>query len=372
MRDEEPEALTVSRADGSYLFDARGRRSIDFIMGWCVGNLGWGRRDIGEKVDTSPHPTYVYPYYRYKRWDELARLLATIAPGKLERSFRATGGTEAVEIALQLAMVHTGRRKFLSIEGSYHGNSIATLSIGSSLDLLPNCHKIAPPLDEKALRKVETRLRRRDVAAFVMEPVIIALGVYVPDVAFMRGLQRLCRKYGTLLVIDEVATGFGRTGTLFASEHFDLQPDIMCLGKAISGGYAGLGATMTTAAVAKSAHDGVSAYSTYGWHPLSVEAAIANVRYWIRYRRKLLGNVEGMSRYFRTRLSGMKFVDVRIKGLAIAAEVKRATYAERIVAKCLDRGLLIASEGNALALFPALTIDQETARRGLDILQESL
>src|SRR5688500_9922310 len=162
-------------------------------------------------------------------------MLARIAPGKLSVSYRTTGGTEAVEGALQIAMAYTGRGKFLSIEDSYHGNSIAAMSIGSSenretfKNLLPNCRKIPRPLDHNALAKVETQLKKRDVAAFIMEPIICNLAALVPSGEFIRGVRELCTRYGTLFIADEVATGFGRTGKLFACEHFDLEPDILCM-----------------------------------------------------------------------------------------------------------------------------------------------
>lgn len=157
------------------------------MMGWCVGNLGWHNPTTRAHIRKFTGPDYVYPGYSYPGWLELAQLLARITPGELTKSFRATGGSEAVDMALQAAMVHTGRKKLLSIEDSYHGNTLAGLSVASSdnrkkyPNLLPNCHKIEAPLDADALDKVETRLKRRDVAAFIMEPIVINLGVHIPD-----------------------------------------------------------------------------------------------------------------------------------------------------------------------------------------------
>ena len=167
-------------------------------------------------------------------------------------------GSEAVDLALQAAMIHTGRRALLSLEGSYHGNSLAGLSIGASdnrdrvKNLLPHCGKIAPPLDAKAQRRIEQRLKRRDVAAFVMEPISINLGVLIPEKDAIRRVHDLCRRYGTLFIADEVACGFGRTGRLFASEHFDLEPDMLCVAKAMSGGLAPIGAVIATTPIATS------------------------------------------------------------------------------------------------------------------------
>ena len=155
-------------------------------------------------------------------------------------------------------MIHTGRRAFLSLEDSYHGNSLAGLSIGASdsreriKNLLPRCGKIAPPLDARALRRIEQRLKRRDVAAFIMEPISINLGVLIPEKDIIHRVRDLCRRYGALFIADEVACGFGRTGRVFACEHFDLDPDMLCVAKAMSGGLAPIGAVIATAPIAKS------------------------------------------------------------------------------------------------------------------------
>ena len=200
----------------------------------------------------------------YGPWVELAALLAELTPGKLRKSFRATGGTEAVEIALQLAMAATGRPGFISIEGSYHGNSIGAVSVapGLGIEALPNllshCHTIAPPLDDEAAARVEKLLRGKDIAALIMEPIICNLAVLIPEERFMRAVARSCRKYGTLLILDEVACGFGRTGTLFATEHYRVEPDILCLAKAITGGHAPMGATVVTEKVALAAQGKVA------------------------------------------------------------------------------------------------------------------
>jgi adenosylmethionine-8-amino-7-oxononanoate aminotransferase len=249
-REDTPE-LQIARTRDSYLIDADGKRYVDFLMGWCVGNFGWGNAVIEKPARAFKGPDYVYPGFDYPPWEDLAFLLVSMAPPGLGKCFRATGGSEAVDLALQAAMLHTGRGKFISIENSYHGNTLACLSIGASekrrklRNLLPNCLKVDPPLDEKLLGKIETQLKKRDVAAFVMEPISMNLGVLIPEEGFLPELQRLCRRYGTLLVMDEVATGFGRTGTLFASDQFDLQPDIMTVAKSITGGVGGRSSSPT-------------------------------------------------------------------------------------------------------------------------------
>jgi 4-aminobutyrate aminotransferase-like enzyme len=379
-REDEPE-LVVARSEGSYLFDARGRRYVDFVMGWCVGNFGWGNATLARAAARYRGPDYVYPGYAYAPWGELAKLLVRLAPGRLARCFRATGGSEAVDLALQAAMVHTGRKGFLSLEDSYHGNTLGAMSVGASDsrekagNLLAHCHKVSPPLDASALERIERRLQTRGVAAFIMEPISINLGVLIPQRSFMRALQRLCHRYGTLLIMDEVATGFGRTGTVFASEQYDLSPDMLCVAKAISGGLGGLGAMLATPAVAKSMEDDGSFYSTYGWHPRSVNVAIATLRYIVANEKRLLGKVARMSDRFGRRLAAMRFEstpELHVRGLAIGVDVGEEEYAKRIRERCRRNGLLISAEGATLLLLPALTIGRRAADEGLDILERSL
>jgi 4-aminobutyrate aminotransferase-like enzyme len=380
-RQRGPQDVIAGSSSEGYLRDARGRKYIDFIMGWCVGNLGWGNRELRATAEEFDGPDYVHPDYMYRPWVQLAEMLARITPGKLSVCYRTTGGTEAVDGAMQIAMAYTGRGKFISIEDCYHGNSIATLSLGALenrktfKNLLSGCHRIELPLDRKALRKVETLLKKRDIAAFIMEPIICNLGALLPDKEFVRGVRKLCTRYGTLFIADEVATGFGRTGALFACEHFDLEPDVLCIGKAITGGYGGLGAVITTSKIANAIKSDFSLYSTYGWHPRAVAVALANLRYLVRHRKALLKNATHLGEYFQSRLSRMNYkgkATIHGKGLAIGIEVKDEAYASRVGDTCRKNGLLISAEEDVLMLFPALTISRETAQRGLDIFEMSL
>jgi acetylornithine/succinyldiaminopimelate/putrescine aminotransferase len=288
--------------------------------------------------------------------------LIEVAPGELARCYRAVGGTEAVEIAIQIARAATGREKLIKIEDGYHGNSIGVQAIRG---------RVRPPLGERALARLETALKKRDVAAFIMEPIVLNLGVEIPTAEFMTGAQALCRRYGTLFILDEVATGFGRTGAMFATEHYDVEPDILCLAKAITGGHAPMAATLVTDEVARAATD-FELYSTFGWHPLAVEAALANLDVWRDHGDELLGNICERSDQFATRLAAMDRIErVRIAGLAIGV-VLEDDDADRVVERCREDGLLVTGEDDTLELFPALTIDRATADHGLDVLARAL
>ena len=380
-RETEEFDVEVSRTEGSFIYDRNGKRYIDLFMGWCVGNLGWGNPEVKKAVRNYKGPDYVYPGLHFKQWVELAELLAEITPGKLEKSFRATGGSEANEAALQMAMLYTKRDKFLSMEESYHGNTIATLSIGSSEsrekfgNMLPNCLKIDMPPDAKALSKAETRLKKKDIAAFIMEPVICNYDTYVPGQEFISGIRDLCTKYGTLLIIDEVATGFGRTGKLFGCEHFDIVPDIMTMSKAIAGGVAGLGAAITTHKIAEGIKDDFEFYSTFGWHPLSTVAAVANIKYILKNKTKLLHHVNEMGTLFMDRLKAMDIgedAEVQGKGLAITLKLNDEKRAKKIAEKCRKDGVLLHQESEGFQFFPALNIKKEVAMEALDVLESNL
>lgn len=375
-RGDEPDELQVVSARGSRVEDAKGRSYIDFQMGWCVGNLGWNHPDIVARLHQFNGPVYVNPSALYAPWVELGRLLAELTPAGLTRSYRATGGTEAVEIALQLAMKATGRHKLVSLEGAYHGASIATRSIGDPKSVghpYPNCKHLAPPFDAKAADRLETLLKHRDVAAFIMEPIVMNLGVEIPEPGLMTAAAELCAKYGTLLVMDEVATGFGRTGKMFASSHYGLEPDILCMAKAITGGHAPLGATITTEEVADKAE--LDYYSTYGWHPIATEAAIATCGYFIRHEAELFANAAARSLQFADRLAAMPWereIELRIRGLAIGVDLGDAEYAAKLVDKARTAGVLIAAEDATLLMFPALTLDVQTASEGLGLIEQVL
>ncbi len=374
--------LDIVRTDGSYMYDRSGKKYLDFFTGWCVGNIGWGNPKVMNVIKKFNGPQYFSPMYANKLWADLAELLIKLAPQGLQKVYFTTGGTEAVEYALQAAMSQTHRHEFISIEGSYHGHSIGAMSIGDSgfrkhyKNLLSHCHKINPPLDEAAADKIEKILRTRKIAAYISEPIICNLGVVVPDQKYFKRVQAACKKYGAVLIIDEVATGFGRTGKIFASEHYHLKPDISCLAKGLTGGYSALGAVLMTQKIAKTMQWDFSFYSTFGGHPLNTAIALANMQYITKNKKRLLFNAKRLSIYFEKRLQKMAFqepLDIRIKGLAIGLECTTASYASKIKARCRKNGLLVSgATSQSVIMFPALTMPLKVAKEGLDILQKSI
>jgi adenosylmethionine-8-amino-7-oxononanoate aminotransferase len=192
------------------------------------------------------------------------------------------------------------------------------------------------------------------------------LDVHVPSRSFMRGLQGLCHRYGTLLILDEVATGFGRCGKLFAAEHFDVQADIIALGKAITSGWVPMGATLATEAVYRASKSAVNPWSTYGWHPLAVEAALGTLAFWRRHGSVVLRNVEERSEQLQRGLQGIlgSGAELHVAGLALAVEVEEP---DQVYQRCEERGLLVSSSDECVTMFPPLQLDAATAREALEI-----
>jgi acetylornithine/succinyldiaminopimelate/putrescine aminotransferase len=371
-RTEPANDLEVVAAEGTRVRDARGRTLIDFQMGWCVGNLGWNPPEILARVKNFKGPSYVAPQATYAPWSELARRLVDITPGELGRAYRCVGGSEAVELALQLAIAHTGRHKLASLDDAYHGNTIGGRGVGS-LEFeahLPGMKKLAPPLDANALDKLETQLKHRDVAAFIMEPIAMNLGVLVPDDDFMRGLVPLCHRYGTLVILDEVACGFGRTGKLFASEYWEVEPDMMCLAKALGSGVVPIATTLATADIADSLDSDYSFYSTFGWQPIAVEAALGTLDYWDRYGDTLLENVAARSTQLEQGLRAIfDDVEIHVKGVAASVKLGDEDDVQKLEKKCRDRGLIIVGEEDEIMLLPPCNVDKKTVDEALEIIE---
>ena len=221
--------ITIAKGEGCFLFDEQGKRYIDFAGGWCVGTHGWGNKEVAEAViEEAKHALYVPPTLQWKKWDLLADLLVKHAPGgKLTRVYRCCSGSEAVEFAIKCARAATGKNVIVSVDGVYHGHTYGAASVGNAIvgrhmgSGIPDCKKIplprSPERAAEGLKLLEEYLKQGDVAAFLSEPIFSNAGVFIPPADFYPRVQELCQKYGALLAMDEVATGFGRCGKPFAS-----------------------------------------------------------------------------------------------------------------------------------------------------------
>jgi len=373
--------LYIKDGKGCYLYDSFGRKYIDFVAGWCVGNVGWKRKEIIEAIKKeATEGVYIPAFLRSKKWEELANLLCKIAPGKMHRAFRCTSGSEAVDYAIRCARAATKKITIVSIDDVYHGYTYGAASVGDAYKritgpVVPGFVKLPIPNQnnyQQVIKRFEDLVKKGDVAAFLSEPVWSNAGVFIPPKEFYPAIQKICRKYDVLLIMDEVATGFGRCGKLFASELWNLKPDMMCLAKGLTGGYGAAGALLTTEEVFQKAR-GIPAYSTFGWAYIETAAMLANVK--LILKEKLWENSEKIGGYMLEQLkeleSHSKVKEARGVGLLLGIEL-REPVATKILLKCGLRGLIIADTDNGhLFLSPPLILDKQTANKGVAIIKKA-
>lgn len=373
--------LDFALGDGCFLIDKKGRRYLDFLGGWCTATVGWKNIEMEEAIEIqAKRGVYIPPIFRSPKQEALAKLLVENAPGKLARVFRCTSGSEAVEFALKCARASTGKQTIVSIDDVYHGHTYGAASLGDACKkmmqpCLPGFIKLPLPKSdsegEKVVKQFGELLRERnDIAAFMSEPVWTNAGCFIPPKNFYQNIQELCREHNVLLVMDEVATGMGRCGRLYASELWDITPDIICLGKAFTGGYATMGATLTTEAVFKKSR-GIPDYSTFGWLEQDLAAATKNVEIILRDRlpenARLVG--EQLLRELEPLRKLTKVKDVRGIGLVFGIEF-RAPIAPVIALSCYRKGLLVAfATANTLFFSPPLVLDDALAKQGANIIK---
>ncbi len=274
------------RGEGPYLIDERGERHLDLLSGYGVFALGRNHPDvIAALEDVLAARTANLPQLGVTLLSgALAEALVERAPASIAAMVPANSGTEAVEAAMKLARAATGRPRILHAEHAFHGLTLGSLSLNGNAEfrdgfgpLLPGCD----PVPFGDLDALERELARGDVAAFVVEPVQ-GKGVNLPPDGYLAGAQERCRAAGTLLCVDEVQTGLGRTGRLLALEHWGLEPDLVTLAKALSGGLAPVGAVLCSRAVVDAVFDGmergVRHGSTFGGNDLAAAAGLATLR----------------------------------------------------------------------------------------------
>ncbi len=376
--------ITITHGEGSYLFDHQGKKYLDLIAGWCVGSVGWGNREIGAALEAeAKRGTYIPPFLGSDAREELATMLTDIAPGTMEKVFPCVSGSEAVDMAIKCARAATGKDAILSIRGVYHGHTYGAASIGEfgheriKGSVLPHCEQLPMPVrdapGDAVIALLKNRLATGDIAAFISEPVWTNAGAYVPPANFYPAVQKLCRAHGALLIMDEVATGFGRCGTLFGSELWHLEPDVLCIAKAFTGGYASMGAMLTTEDVYTRSR-GIPCYSTFGWLPTDLAAATANVK--IILRDKLWENAKTVGEYFLSLLKPLEKLptvkEVRGIGLLFAMELSGDLQATDVQKHCADAGVLVETIGNALFFTPHLTLTKKEAQEGAMLLRKVL
>ena len=412
--------VVVKKAEGINLIDANGNKYMDFLAGATCVNIGYGNKDVIEHIKKQLELTAGLMGIALNAPSvQLMKLLAEIAPKGLSRSFTISGGSEANEQAIKIARRHTQKAKIIARYGGYHGNTAAALSASGVLNYkmdfdpnLPGFILVSPPYCYRCdfglkypecgimcAKIIDHTIHYEDsnqVAAVIAEPIIGWGGVIIPPKEYFPMVREICHKHGVLLILDEVLTGFGRTGKLFACQHWDTIPDIMTVAKGISSFYIACSAVLVQEKIAKSlgAADTASPrYTKRGVmgitsmnHPAACAAALANIK--VIIEQDLPKNAEIVGDYFLKALRDIAeeydfFGEVRGKGLLIGMElVKDKETKEPDMDKCNDiqiksifNGLIVGTSmmrtrNSAILLFsPPLITTKEDVDKALEIFQ---
>ncbi len=397
--------VIIDKAKGTYIFDDKGRRYIDCYSGISVVNSGHCNEAVIEAAKKQMERLIhccSYIYYS-EPTAELAEKLAEITPGRLKKSFFGNSGAEAIEGALRLAKRFSGKNEFISLQGSFHGRTYAALSVsgissrkigggpymsGCTFLPAPYCYRCFYELEypecnlrcARALEEVIKFNTYDNIAGFIAEPILGEGGIIVPPDNYFLEIKKILDKNRILLIIDEVQTGFCRTGKMFAIEYYGVEPDIMVMAKGIADGFP-LSAFITRDEIANSFKPG-DHLSTFGGNPVSCAAAVANIKF--IDREDFIKDVQRKGDYLIAKLRVLKddyeiIGDVRGKGLMIGMELVRDRIskvpameeAKQIQEICLDNGLLIGIGGiykNIIRIQPPLVILQDEIEEVLRII----
>jgi 4-aminobutyrate aminotransferase len=401
--------LVVEKAKGAIVEDVDGNRFLDFCAGIAVTSTGHCHPDVVRAIQDQAanliHMSGTDFYYR--QMPDLARKLESLMPGRGSwRCFFGNSGAEAIEAAMKLARYKTGRWQFIAMQSAFHGRTMGALSLTSSKPvqrkgfgpLVPgvthipyaNCYRCPFNLEHETcgtacvnyLEDVvfKTTVNPDEVAAIVLETIQGEGGYVVPPQDFLTGIEKIARKYGILIIADEVQCGMGRTGKMFAFEHFDFHPDIVTLAKGVASGMP-LGVTIARSEI-MDWKPGAHA-STFGGNPVSLAAALETVRL---LEEEYIANSAKVGAFMKSRLTKLMdkhgvIGDVRGLGLMLGVELvkdrksreKVPAMRDAVVDECFKRGLLLLGAGPSTVRFcPPLVIDEEQAAFAVDTFSSAL
>jgi acetylornithine/succinyldiaminopimelate/putrescine aminotransferase len=373
-----PPALEVSHGEGSYLLDAEGKKYIDLISGISVSSIGHNHpaisKAIKEQADKGLH-FMVYGEFILEPQVKLAELISTLLPENLNCTYFVNSGSEAVEGALKLAKRFTGRTEIISFINSYHGSTHGALSVTGNEELknafrplLPDV-RIIPFNNVEALRQITSK-----TACVIAETIQGEAGAVVPENNFMSALRKRCDETGALLIFDEIQVGCGRTGKMFAFEHFDIIPDILLLGKAFGGGMPLAAFIASKEIMSVLSHNPVLGHiTTFGGHPVSCAASIAMLNTIIE--SKFVEQVNEKEKLFRKNLIHTEIKNIRGKGLLLALEFENDDICKRIIDRCIYNGVIVDNflfAGNCIRIAPPLNISHEEITSSCKIIIDSI
>lgn len=371
--------LEVERAEGCYIYTTDGKSYVDFNSGISVSSLGHCNPVIQDAITRQANKhlhTMVYGEHVQESQVKLAQLLTQQLDPKLSVVYYLLTGSEAVETAMKLARKATGRAEIISAKLSYHGSTLGAESLRSDIEYKMHFAPVVPGVRHIAFNKEEDLTQITEKTACVLiEPVQAERGVYPPKRDYLSKVEARCKETGTLFILDEIQTGFGRTGSLFAHQKYGVTPDVMCIGKAMGGGLP-LSAVVSSPELMSSLvkYPALGHITTFGGHPLSCATGHASLNYILT--SGLLDSVKAKSETLYTRLSAHPIVEeVRRSGMLMAVEVTKRKYLKHVVNQAMELGVIVdyfLFNDKSFRLAPPLVIDMETLELGLSRLLRAL
>ncbi len=371
-----PLGMEVSHAKGSYIYDTNDKKYLDFVAGVSACTLGHQparvNQAIKDQLDKYSH-VMVYGEYSQSPAVEYCKLLASLLPAPLDKTYLVNSGTEAIEGALKLARRVTGRSQLISCHNAYHGNTMGSMSIMGFEERKQIFRPLIPDVDfitfnnEADLEKITSK-----TAGIVLETIQGGAGFIQPHNDFLKKVRKRCTEVGALMILDEIQPGFGRTGTLFGFQNYDVVPDIVVMGKGMGGGMP-VGAFTASTAMMDLLSDNpkLGHITTFGGHPVIASACLATLQEITE--TDLMSQTLEKEKLFKSLLVHPLIQDIRGKGLMLAAMTSSAAITNEVILKCQDKGLILfwlLFEGCAIRITPPLTISDEEIREGCAIMLE--
>ena len=368
----------VEKADGSYIYGKDGKKYLDFVAGVSANTLGHSHPKIVEAIKTQAEKylhVMVYGEYAQEMPVKLCQLLAQATPEPLEVTYLVNSGAEAIDGSLKLAKRYTGREEMVSFHDAYHGNTHGALSVCGNEYHKREFRPLVPMVnfihfnDEKDLDKITEK-----TACVLLETIQGAAGFLVPQNNYLQKLKSRCEEVGALLILDEIQPGFGRTGKLFAFEHFGIVPDILVMGKGMGGGVP-VGAFMSSRKIMETLSHSpkLGHITTFGGNPLIAAASYATLKEVLE--SSLMNEVEEKEQLFRQLLVHPKIKNINGKGLMLAVNLGSPEYTLSVAKRCMEKGLIVFWQlyrNEYLRISPPLTLSLEEINRGCEIILEVL
>ena len=373
-----PLLLEFERAEGIYMYDSEGKPYIDLISGIGVSNLGHSNQRvvnaIKEQVDKYMH-LMVYGEYVQSPQVRFAEKLVSILPENLQSVYFTNSGAEAVEGALKLAKRYTSRTNIIACHNSYHGSTHGALSVMGNEEFKQAYRPLLPGVKFINFNNTnDLSLIDDQTACVIIETVQGEAGIRVPDIAYMQALRKRCDETGTLLILDEIQAAFGRTGKLFAFEHFGIVPDILLLAKALGGGMP-IGAFISSNAIMSALKENpiLGHITTFGGHPVCCAAGLAALE--VLLDEKLCEQVAAKETLLRASLVHSAIKEIRGKGLMLALELESFDLNKKIIDRCIANVVItdwFLHCSNAMRLAPPIIITPDEIKKACGIIIEAV